>query len=238
MRTKMLAFWLLVVVLTGCCQPTPDVTRQSTNTHFPILMKTVPSEPLSQSCMPPCWEGITPGVTTEEDVIRALDRLEAGQEITSYFEFGTGYDALLTQGGTFQVTISGGVVDGLDIDIEKLDKRVKDTFSEFGDPEGYALAFKNDRENCPCDSWNDQYYSEAPSRPGYLLFPSQGVTALIDIPDRYIGCICSDMKVIRMIYYQPLTLDAALQSSPCPAFRWFDWKVNDIVDWHGYGPGY
>jgi hypothetical protein len=188
-----------------------------------------------EPCAPPCWEGITPGVSSKEDVLRILDQLESDGGIESYTVWNFRAEGRF---GTVYIGFDDDEhVDGIRLH-PWFDYRVKQVIDQFGEPEAYASPSRLEREDCPCQNWDDEIYERAPSGGGYLLYPSQGVTVRIRIAEGYTGCVCSEMETAVLYYYVPRSLADALEEGRTPAFDWADWSSADLVQWHGYGSGY
>jgi hypothetical protein len=243
-RVVFLVLLCLILVGSGCnAVKSQDTTAQPTLKPHQGLS---PPQPTvidrgllhGEPCNPPCWEGITPGISSKEDVVHIFDQLQLEGRIISYTLWN--YRAEWASGATY-VTFDGEHVGDLQIHYDYLrgfDYRVKQIIERFGEPEAYAVFTDFERDNCPCDNWDDFEIYAHPSSSGYFLYPSQGVTVLVKIPDGYTGCVCPEMKTAAFYYYQPRSLTNALQESNSPAFGWADWSGEHIVTWHGYGPGY
>jgi hypothetical protein len=180
-----------------------------------------------------------PGISSEEDVMRILGQLEAEGRIASYTKLSdTHCLAQFPSGGSLGVALIDGYVRNLTVGYEAFDYRVRQVIERFGEPEAYGPYSNFNRSDCSCENWDDSVVYSAPSTGGYLVYPSQGVTVRVRIPGGYIGCICPEMKAGVLYYYQPRSLAYALQEGRTPAFGGIDWSSEDLVQWHGYGPGY
>ena len=143
-------------------------------------------------------------------------------------------------GSKVYVILHSGYVDYIKVvyDLREFDYRVKQVIERFGEPEAYVPFSHSQREICPCAEWDDSRAYTQPSTPGYLLYPSQGLTFGVAIADGYKGCLCPEMRISTLYYYQPRSLTKALQKEPGPVIRMNKYSQEDIVRWHGYGPGY
>ena len=191
--------FFLILITSGCELAT---TRRATRTVQPtrtLPLPTVIDRGLlyGEPCDPPCWEGITPGHSSEEDVVRVLEQLKTEGRIERYTKM-SDTDYLVTWSFfDMHIALEGKFVDYMWINYNHLlgfDYRVKQLIKRLGEPEAYLLPFNLERNNCLCENWDDSRVYAIPSTGGYLLYPSQGVTVFIEIPHHYEGCVCPEMK--------------------------------------------
>jgi hypothetical protein len=248
-RTIFLTLLCLVLANGGCSSEKPtDLTVQPIDSPVSRPTTTVPVQQLSpwpsvavdrgllhgEPCNPPCWEGITPGISSEEDVVRTFDRLKLEERIEDYSLWNFRAEGKF---GETYVTFQGEHVAEIRIH-SNFDYQVRQAIERFGEPVAYAPRSNLARDDCSCENWDTGVYFAAPSASGYLLYPSQGVTILVAIANGYTGCICPEMKTAVFYYYQPRSLTNALEEDRSPACARINFSSEDIVQWHGYGSGY
>ncbi len=228
---------LCLMLVSGGCNAYP--------TYSPTPWPTLIDRGLfyGEPCAPPCWEGITPGISSEEDVVRRFEQLKSEGRIIDYELTLWDYQADLSpspSSSRAHLIFHGGRVDYLIIryDLQEFDYRVRQVVERFGEPEAYARYSGVEREECYCKEWDDSRAYTQPSTVGYLLYPSQGLTFYVAVAEGYQGCICPEMRVGTFYYYQPRSLADALGKDPSPVIRMNKYSQEDIVQWHGYGPGY
>jgi hypothetical protein len=137
------------------------------------------------------------------------------------------------------VALVGGVVSEVTISHHRINYRVGQIIERFGEPEAYAPSSGVVREDSSCEKeWDNSRYDAYPSSAGYLLYPSQGVTVLVLIPDGYKGCLYPEMWTSQFWYFRPRSLTDALQEEQSVALAHYDWSNEDLAPWIGYGAGY
>lgn len=231
----------LMLVGVGCNSATPmRPTVQPSRPPLPLPTAIDRGLIYGTPCNPPCWEGITPGITSTDEMVRIFEQLEAEGRIKSYWKLtGPFYLAEFPSGGTVDVLVGDGYVHSLSVSyMGAFDYRVRQVIERFGEPEAYAVYSNLSRQDHPCETWDESDVYTHPSGGGYLLYPSQGVTVRIRIPDGYTGCVCPAVETAVFHYYQPRSLTDALQEGASPAFDGLDWNSEHLVQWHGYGCGY
>jgi len=196
-----------------------------------------------EPCAPPCWEGITPRVSTEAAVVRSLIRLKAEGRIEKYSRGPVSYLVIPPgpAGGSITIFLSeDGFVSSISLGYWGTDNlRVKRLIDRYGEPEAVVLYYEFERSApCSCGDWDDQLYNSAPPSNALLLYPSHGMSVGVIVPNAYLGCICPEMMTLGFSYYQPITIEEALQSGRTPVFLMADLDAEDLSKWHGYGSGY
>ena len=195
-------------------------------------------------CQPPCWEGLVPGISTEEEVRQTLERLQRSGQIPPYdeasgprqamFRIGPNWEGgieILTENGRLAL-ILGEVA--FDLDAQQLIGRL-------GAPQAVGRAQLGVETPCACtaEHANITPGHSYPNRTSIVFYPEKGVAFTIVIPPKDAGCICPYMKVLGFTYTPPMTTaleqwqyrtDFLLYSSTVPEA--------DIAPWHGFGPGY
>jgi hypothetical protein len=195
-----------------------------------------------EPCSPPCWEGITPGVTSKSEALLILDQLVRQGKVTSYIQEADWlYFAQLT-GGEIVLNLdeSYRYVSGMSLRYGYLrfDFRVWEIIDRFGEPEAVFSSGDWVDDNPSCEDWEDVAYRSPQGTATFLLYPSQGVTIVIAIPSEYYGYVCPEMRATAFDFYPPKSLANALQQGYRQAFEGNNLTSEDLVPWHGYGPGY
>ena len=238
--------WLCFILGSGGCKSAAKATpiAQSPVPTWPIPLPTIMDRGLlyGEPCDPPCWEDITPGISSESDVIEALERLEEEGRIKSYARTSdTHYWALFPSGDTLNIGFVDGIVSILALGYNRLtfDYRVKQVIECFGEPEAYGGYSNFARDSCPCDDWDDsEIYNTYLDDAGYLLYPSRGVAVFVGIPNDYLGCVCPEMYASPIYYFSPVSLADIIQENDDSTPGILTWDKENIIQWHGYGPGY
>lgn len=255
-RTTLVALLCLLVLSNGCnlapsgtptalsgdqTTPRPSLLPEPPSTYFPRPTGeewAIEEWRYDESCAPPCWNGIVPGVSSAEDVVRILDELQVEGEIQGYAKLSdTHYRVELPSGDVVSIALPEGLVNGLNLSYRgRYIPRLSQVIERFGEPEALGpsrgLSWTRD---CPRDEWDDRVYYTAPSTGVYLLYPSQGVTVRLRIPDGFVGRVCPQMQIATLIFYQPRSLEEALQEERSVAFSWSDWDQAELIPWPGYG---
>lgn len=225
-----------ILVSVGCSTTAEDLSPQPT--RLPAVTDTglLYGEP----CDPPCWEDITPGISTGDNVVHTLERLKAEGRIDFYsVTNGRHYLAGFSSGGSVNIILENEYVTELTVGyLGQFDYRVGQVVERFGEPEAYAPKSRCPENECSCLAWDESTAYEQPSVPGYLLYPLQGVTVVIDVAGNYVGCVYAEMRTAVFWYYEPRSLEDAFKEDRSPAFGRLRFRRKDIIEWHGYGPGY
>ena len=195
-------------------------------------------------CQPPCWEGLVPGVATDEQVRRTLQRLQQSGQIPPYDEASgprrTMYRVGESWEGSIQIWTEDGELAliegkvGFDLNLEQLIDRI-------GVPQAAIPAQLGVETTCACAVQHtgvtpDHWYANATS---ILFYPEKGMGFTIAIPPEDVGCICPYMKVIGFDYTPPMP-SAQEQWQYCLSFYLGSMTIqeSDLTPWHGFGPGY
>lgn len=235
------------------CGPGIPATTLVKPSQVPTPRTTVidPGVLYDDPCALPCWEGITPGSSTEEDVVNILERLKKEGKIESYSSHSRtssqqSYLAIPSGPGGGSIDIffaDDGYVSYFTLGyLGTFDFRMKRAIERFGIPEAIvpprALKQFGTPAPCSCENWDDQLYNVAPGFNAILLYPSRGMSIGILIPPMYGGCLCPEMLTPGFSFYRATTLEEALNAARTPVFFNSDFSAEDLVPWHGYGDGY
>ena len=220
MRTRELATVLLLclALCVGCGEPPP------------LDMSLLTGEP----CEPPCWQGLTPGVSTEEEVnhfLRSSELVDQSSIFRGDMTRGRGevvgtttqwwstanMSSLPRQFGN-DCVIMQGVVQHLTIWVDS-EVTVRDLLERYGAPDKFT-AWREGVER--------SYVKVS------LFYPRDGFEAILIIP-HYDVQLRPESQIVRVWYSRSASqIDEYLRlcremGYPC--------AVEDTLqDWHGYGP--
>lgn len=104
---KFLALLGVLIIFNTSCQsantntPRPSITPPTSQNWWDTWL-------VNPICHPPCWQNITPGVTTIDEAVSMLENLPE-TEITSKSEFGVSWDFIQNEdeGGTLGISEDG-----------------------------------------------------------------------------------------------------------------------------------
>jgi len=192
-----------------------------------------------EPCAPRCWRGITPGVSTEEDVLRILERLKIVGVVEDYDRPSSPGDfthwVYLVGVDKVTIRLEDDRVEFIEGFYLHIGYRIEQAIESLGEPEAVVPYYRmNDRFSC--EEWNDFIATTVPPSPSWLLYPAQGITLVLDTPAP--GVICPQMFISGFLYYQPRSLAKALDEDGSPVFGFNITSQEDLVEWHGYGQGY
>ena len=212
MRARLVCVGLLTVVaLTSCGEPAP------------VDMSLLTGEP----CEPPCWQGLVPGVSTEEEVLQYMaDSNYVGHHYRDPFAGSNTIWWQSTLAGRSQRTynafgIRGGMLAGMVILLD-YEFTLEELLIKYGDPEKFRAQWES---GSSANAEVTLYYPRLGIIPQLVLRPSDGYHELQP-----------ESKVIRVWYFPPTSLDGLFYLAgdiPFPDKR----KHAEIVlqDWQGCG---
>jgi hypothetical protein len=104
---KLLVSLGVLIIFNAACQTT-NVSTPVPSATSSFLQKWWNMWLVNSSCQPPCWQNITPGVTTIDEAISILEKLPE-IKITSKSEFGVSWDFIQNkdEGGTVGISEDG-----------------------------------------------------------------------------------------------------------------------------------
>ncbi len=206
-------------------------------------------------CLPPCWEGITPGVSTMDEARQVMQRLRKTKQITSAECSETESDCTVIDKYGTSVVLSGdngkiqyirgeaqGDVYGgsLNVDAQKI-------VDFLGEPSWVVSAADPTRSvSCACDPVHAKirYYQG-----GYnsfplgvaLLYPNHGAVFTFEVAPEDWGCICPYMRLVGFQYFTPVSsvaeyLDVWTKYNPYRSGPKEDPKEDGSAQWRGFGP--
>lgn len=224
--------------------PSPTPVPQAVQDAF-VVANMLSGDP----CEPPCWQEITPGVSSREDVADIARQLEE-QGVLQLAPGSTAFfcDAVLLMP---DAEIGSGQLGHVEIGFDRdgyvsflyayyhersLLYDAEQVIERYGEPEA-IFAFDLQGSSCSCEEWDDSYYDHA--RLGaYLLYPSRGMTLVVEMPRAYRGCICPRFLVVDIYLYPPTSLVEAQQEEYTPVCAMNPCLPDHILAWHGFGAGY
>jgi hypothetical protein len=203
---KAFVLFLVVLILAGC---------GASSKHQNIFENPV--------CEAPCWEKITPGVTTKEDALAILSQIDAvDQPVRDHNEAGSGFDDWIS------FSLYGDVNRLGEIDI--LDGRV--SLIDFGFKLGINLEHAIEMFGAP----QSVLVIHAGEFDGVtLLNPNKGI-ALSYTSSKQLSEIKSSDEITGVSFFDPKQYSKILASG---IFSFHQLKVEETLDrlrpWNGYG---
>lgn len=185
-----------------------------------------------EPCEIPCWQGITPGVSTREEaltILRNLPFVDASTIQDSRDEIGWGSSVEGWLGGAIRIGDDErvqAIYYGLDYELE-----LRVLLSLRGDPVGFVF-----EPTTPPDGWGSGgHYFE-------LFWPEDGFSAYVhtDIRDPRMLCKVSpftpEMHVYAAFYFEPVS--SVEEHAELTGRTWLQTLIegNSYREWNGYQP--
>jgi hypothetical protein len=219
-RVTIAVVWLLALAapLVGC-RATPQATP---GPRGPVDRSLLTRDP----CEPPCWQGLTPGVSTQEEVLEYIAESDyVGDHYREPHAFGTTiwWQSTLRGRGvdtsSFFATKSGTLaVMMIYLDYEVA---VKDLLAKHGPPEKL---------------WAQWSTGDSGVAFVNLYYPTQGFMTQLEVtPSDGYHEVLPQTKVARVWYFPPGSLEGL------PSLRFFipfpprEYMDAELEDWRGYG---
>ena len=179
--------------------------------------------------MPPCWEGITPGISSADQVTDTLEQLTGSKLLMSFGCSGRGCAADLDASPCMAVVLVGfsdnrtvqyiwGDI-GFDFDARSL-------LNLIGAPNSvYPAPYEGACSHCdrqPNPRYGDNFSSS------YLLYPELGAYFTVATST---GCVCPESRLTSFVYFEPMSTAQALELLIEIG------KVEEdqeFVDWYGF----
>lgn len=234
---------VMVVIITFFATSCVCRNGSSATPHTPVPTVVDPGLAYGIPCKPPCWQGLTPGESTSQEVERVMGQLRDSEWVDHVQDNRPWqYEVHLSP-----FTIYGATHVTMDVDTGMVTRIYGPTLfyhpvgtlvEQFGGPE-WLWTYQS--EWCSsCEEW------EPPDEPtmslsAHLLYPSQGLWFLVRVPESGVGCICPEMEVAAFCYYAPITLQEALTDDYLAGLCSSSLEgvaQDDLVEWHGFGGGY
>lgn len=183
-------------------------------------------------CEPPCWQGLTPGVSTHEEVnefirtsrfvnpqtlhvtaLRTGDGQRVGVSISWSTTVGRG-------GGYIDLAVKGGVLNNMII-YPNYDLTVGSLLETYGPPERVNVGITGS-------------FGHIPAVGVTLFYPTNGFTAYLELPidDARLG---PDSTVLRLWYSQAAPLEQFLELGKGYLGRTPERWLESLREWPGYG---
>lgn len=181
-----------------------------------------------------------PGQTTRQEAARAIEQLRASGWADRISEGPGGYSINplpSTVEGSIGVDVKNGLVNIINGRII-FDYSVGQMLEQFGEPEWLYIVGSGKRLQS-CEGWQPPEVS-MPSEPVHVLYPKQGLWFLVLVPENGLGLICPEMRVTAFTYYSPRSVQEVLTDNDLTTLLVALQGVTeqDLVKWHGFGPGY
>ena len=232
---------ILVLLLVASCMgeetstpcwtlpPMPTIPSWPTNTPAPTVVESGLAYGIP--CKPPCWQGLTPDISTRQESAQVMEHLRASGQASDINE-GSTWFIVYPLPSSGRGAVFGHFEDNI---LQRISGSVEFYYpvgtlvEQFGGPEGIDLG--SSATVCSsCEEWEPPT-TPVMSVPVRLLYPNQGLWFLMLVPLSGLGCICPEMKVTSFRYYAPTSMQEALAE--------FDEVTEeDLVEWHGFGGGY
>ena len=200
-------------------------------------------------CKPPCWEGLTPGLATSQEVKQRLEELQAEGQITSFYCSGGASNGVCYANrsedrwpDSVDIEFKSGTVAWISGDIE-FHFSVQQLIEAVGEPTWVSLMYRP--RDCTCEG-----NTPVPTPPGHVeytsfVYPERGLAFGIEVHPDQSGCVCPYAEVLTFNYYPPMSslsaflcyrdvVESGGTGTPGPRSL----KPSDYVEWHGFGPGY
>ena len=232
---RSVSLWLLPLLIltagicTGCGEPPPVDTSLLTGEPPPVDMSLLTGEP----CEPPCWQGLTPGVSTEEELYEFLRTSELVDQTTLFrgdITLGSGevvgvslqwWSSASMAGRRSQFPNDFGVMGGMLHDVSiflDCEVTLADLLERYGEPHKWSYAW---------------VAPDIPDLDVALYYPNHGFTAHLTLPaDDWWLRPGSRADLVR--YYVVVPPEDFLDLGP-EAGYFHAYRADSLRDWHGYG---
>ena len=184
-------------------------------------------------CKPPCWEGLTPGISTEQDVRQTLQQLQDNGQIPGF-----NCSQRACQSSTVMIFWDGGIVTSISGGVE-FDFTAQQLIDLIGPPVAVYSVAGSGCDMCLPYTEGATHTVSLGDVPAYFFYPRLGAWFGLYVAGAEAGCMCPAMQVVGFEYLPPMTLEQLLDymiGSTVPALRGVE--ESDLVEWYGFGPGY
>jgi hypothetical protein len=187
----------------------------------------------SEPCEPPCWQGLVPGVSTEEEVNEFVRTSELVDQTTLFrgdITRGTGEVVGVSVqwwsradmagvprqfGNSF--SIKGGVLQDMKIFLD-YEVTLEELLSRYGEPHKWST------------SWVSLHVPDVDVK---LYYPNHGLTVWLRLPADDVW-LRPENKVRRVRYSRVVPLDQFLELGPEIGYFYAD-EEESLREWQGYG---
>lgn len=242
--------------------PQPIATRWVAPSPYPTWPTPTPEPTMLDNtlygvpCRPPCWNGLTPGQSTREEVVQVLDQLLASGQahhITEHGENLAFFPGKVTEPGEVFLEVRAGILYTVGSRIA-FDYYLGDLVALVGPPEfiyPYEESTESSAQDNPCEDWTPGSYNEYYEQV-FLIYPRQGLLYQMRVPGNGLGAMCPQMRVHHYCYYPPTTMqdildnlekvsqgseEAIEDTNRCVI--WMRGATEEaLIQWHGFGKGY
>jgi len=248
-----------IVVVCACKTTPPEPTSRSTGvprptrapfpTNTPLPTVVEPGLAYGEPCKPPCWWGLIPGQATRQEAAQVVEQVRASgwaHHISGKYVV---YPLPSTSTYSIMLSFDNDVLQGVE-GLIGFDYSVAELIEQFGTPEGLFFWHELDdpsasKGSCStCEGWQPPPEPELVVFAADLLYPGQGLWFTVVIPANGLGCICPEMKVEHFLYFPPTSMQEALKQDYekramlSPRQPVVEVTEANLIEWHGFGPGY
>ncbi len=193
-------------------------------------------------CKPPCWQGLIPGKTTQQESSEILEELVVNKQIDRFKKYATGIRINIISDtlNTIFIDFEDGILKRIRGSV-KFYYPIKSLIEQFSPPEGlYLIDEGSSISQRSCEEWTPPKPITLPvmSDPVHLLYPKLGLHFVMLQP--MLGnFICPEMQTVYFCYYEPLSMPEALQDNYLADLCGTPKATErELVKWHGFGDGY
>ena len=181
-------------------------------------------------CEPPCWQNITPGVTTYQDALTRLEKIYPGdKQVTDHTQSPIGFDDEIrfspyndfSLTGYMDISNNGVSSIGFEIDSKYSGIKLDHSIELFGEPQNILLIQSGEFDQVTLIN------AKKGTALGYKLFGNQSVTS---------AEISSDVEIREIDFFDPNQYQLILNSGYFSAgLLSSDQIINALHPWNGYG---
>ncbi len=209
--------------------------------EFPMRRQSVPINrglASGNPCKPPCWEGLVPGTSTEEEVQKTLARLQAEGQIVEFLCNAEGCRVTGAPGvsaGDVSIDLQDGMLIAVWGAVE-FDFTAEQLVDLMGEP---AMVFQWTAAYTPvgaipsCDERGGQRDIVT-----HLFYPEHGAWFQVLVDGGDLGCVTRNAPVTSFQYFTPMSTSEAFQYLRREIVSLSYVDESDLVPWHGFGWGY
>jgi len=186
-----------------------------------------------EPCAPPCWQGLTPGQSTEQELAVVLDTSEqvdprslrqesGGCGQLTYWRNRDPFPSLSTQSGwTTNYACTSHKVLKVVMEYLGYEVRLEQLLENYGPPD----ALRAQPAGVP----------ERPYVEVSLYYPARGLMCQLELSDQD-EPLRPETRVIRAWYFAPTTLESLANPGSGVPFPPAEYAADALQEWQGYGP--